>query len=261
MKFYKPVLLVGLICAMPFWGCSKGFIKGAATAAVDVAKNGGMETNCKEIRTPEDVKRFSRPTVKYLASAIKNLAIASQQIFEAADLKEDAERMALIQQKLEQNPELLEDEEKLKEIFAEVNTAMEKISRMNYEAKLNKAKAREGIALSSLHFGIAGFYDFRAQTNAAAFINCTTATANKIASNPLDAPKYAPLLGAIKDYVKFTKFVVSNVSDQVKHIKSISTGLKTYARNNNIEVPSEEELEKEKAKYAPDIDQGDLMGS
>lgn len=223
------------------------------------AIKGDQSGECREILSKEDVEHFSQPTIGHTLSALRNLTRGAELTFEAADLSKDAERMALIRIKLEQNPDIAQDEEKLKEMLEEVDAANQKISEMDFEATLNKSKAQKNVGKMILHFGIAGYFDTRANASAVKFLNCTVNTVEKIAENPAMLLEQKDLVAAAKDYITVTKLVSGNVVSQTKQVVSISSGLVSYAREHKIEMPAKEDLKEEAQKYEPEDDADDLV--
>ncbi len=232
---------------------TNSFMAEAIYLAKNIINNDESE-ECKELLTKEDVKRYSRPTLDHTISALRNLTRGAELTFEAVNLTKDAERMALIRIKLEQDPTIMEDKKKLKELLDEVNGAAEKISQMDYETKLNSSKARRNVGEIILRFGVAGYYDARAQASAGHFLNCGTQTSVKIKEDPKMLMKHRELFSVVMDSISVTKLVTGNVVSQVKQISSISTGLVNYAQKHDIEMPSKDDLEQEVKKYEPESD-------
>lgn len=222
------------------------------------ALNGGASLKCQEITSKEDVKRFSQPTIKNLISALRNLTWGAELTFEAADLKEEAERMAIIREKMNNDPSILEDKEKLKEILNEVNSATEKISQIDYETDLNKEKAHKNMAEMLLRFGIASFYDTKAEAHAGHLMTCTGKSIKNIKDNPMTLIRHPSLLISIKDYAFLANLVVNNIAGQMKQIANISSGLNAYAKRHEIKTPTKEELQEKAKEYEPEINDEDL---
>ncbi len=232
---------------------TNSFIAEAILLAKDMISD-DSSANCKEILTRDDVKRFSRPTLDHTISALRNLTRGAELTFEAVDLAKDAERMALIRTKLEQDPTIMEDQEKLKELLEEVNGAAEKISQMDYESKLNSSTAKKNVGEMILRFGVAGYFDTRAQASAGHFLDCGAHTSTQIKDNPKMLVTHHELFSAVKDYMSVTQLVTGNIASQAKQISSISSGLIDYAQKHDIEMPTKDELEKEVKKYEPESD-------
>ena len=184
-----------------------------------------------------------------LLSGLRNLVHSVEFTFKAAGLEKDAQRMELIQKKLQDDPKIVNDPDKLKEIMEEVNLATAKASQISRAKQFNRKKAKENVGRGILHAGIAIAYDVKAVNHGHNLIQIVP---KAIDANPLEALR-------LRRYLNITQLAMSNLPDQIKHIKSINSNLQDYSKDHNIPQPSKAELDQAIKKEAPkEIEVGDL---
>lgn len=184
-----------------------------------------------------------------LLAGLRNLVYSVEFTFKAAGLEKDAQRMALIQKRLQDEPEIVNDPDRLKEIMDEVNLATTKANAITAEKKFNREKAKEFVGRGILHTGIAIVYDVKAINHAHTLIQVVP---KAIEQNAMEALR-------LRRYLNLSRLVLTNVPDQLKQIKSINQNLQDYSKDHNIPQPSQAEIDKAVKKQAPaKIDAGDL---
>lgn len=153
--------------------------------------------------------------------------------FEAVNDKTEAE-------KIKAEASGLRDEDGTEKLEASINS----LNEIDLSAKLKQSGelSKEGKLLISkalLHLGIAIFYDAKVAVDAPdVVVNATNISKNL-------GPKDAMAAGQVKTIIDNSSFVADIAPNQLTKLKDTFAALKSYAEAHGIDVPSQEEIEKE----------------
>lgn len=228
MKKYLLLAITVLSMLVYLVGCA-----GAPMQAKLPGASGGDKVDLDALATREGriITLVSKATLKILESY--------SDIYEAAGLKEKAEKMKSVMTQLKDNAKNVD---KIKEAVGEVNNASKEINAIDFAKDLNEELAKKNLKKSILNLGIGLTLDGLAVPDATALLKDAKDALTKVQSNPV---AYGPTAVAnVTRVIGVATFISSDVATQVNSLTEISKKMYDYATMKGIPVPTKEEIDK-----------------